>query len=457
MALSKNTAYKVQVDIVDDETGLNLEQGTLYLFGDVLKLQTSTITVDLLTTGIGGIPGGYATLDITGKVPASQLPSYVDDVLEFANLGSFPLTGESDKVYIAIDTNIVYRWSGSIYVPLSGAIISVNGYTGVVVLDKNDIGLGNVDNTSDANKPISTATQTALDNKVDKIVGKGLSENDLTNALKSAYDSAVTDSHTHANKIVLDAIDVAFTSALKSNYDSAFTNSHTHTNKTILDNITEAFTTTLKTAYDGAVTNSHTHTNKAILDNITAAFTTTLQTAYDNHLTNTSNPHSVTKSQIGLSAVPNLDTSTTTNITDSTNKRFVTDAEKTTLSNTSGTNTGNQTSIVGITGTKSQFNTAVTDGDFLYVGDVVPALKTKSGVALTVSFAGNPRKATVTFGTAFASANYSPIVTCQTTGNTTFVPVVESILAGSFVINLGANNTNNLTDVRWTAILHGEN
>jgi hypothetical protein len=53
---------------------------------------------------------------------------------------------------------------------------------------KNDVGLGNVDNTSDLNKPISTATQTALDLKVDKIAGKGLSANDFTNTLKTKLD-----------------------------------------------------------------------------------------------------------------------------------------------------------------------------------------------------------------------------------------------------------------------------
>lgn len=51
------------------------------------------------------------------------------------------------------------------------AVTSVNGYTGVVVLDKADVGLGNVDNTSDANKPISDATQTALDAKADLVNG----------------------------------------------------------------------------------------------------------------------------------------------------------------------------------------------------------------------------------------------------------------------------------------------
>ncbi len=57
-----------------------------------------------------------------------------------------------------------------------------------------EIGLGNVDNTSDLDKPVSTATSTALGNKVDKVTGKGLSTNDLTNTLKSNYDNAYTHS-----------------------------------------------------------------------------------------------------------------------------------------------------------------------------------------------------------------------------------------------------------------------
>ena len=60
----------------------------------------------------------------------------------------------------------------------------------------------------------------------------------------------------------------------------------------------------------------------------------------DTHIASTSNPHSVTKSQVGLGNVVNADTTTTANITDSTNKRFVTDAQLTVIGNTSGTNTG---------------------------------------------------------------------------------------------------------------------
>lgn len=80
-----------------------------------------------------GVANGVATLDASGLVPASQLPSFVDDVMEYANLAGFPITGEVGKIYVALDTNKTYRWSGSVYVYItSGAVDSVGGYTGVV-------------------------------------------------------------------------------------------------------------------------------------------------------------------------------------------------------------------------------------------------------------------------------------------------------------------------------------
>lgn len=60
---------------------------------------------------------------VSGKVPASQLPSFVDDVLEYADLASFPAIGEDGKLYVALDTNLVYRWSGSTYVEISPTVI----------------------------------------------------------------------------------------------------------------------------------------------------------------------------------------------------------------------------------------------------------------------------------------------------------------------------------------------
>jgi len=65
-----------------------------------------------------GAANGYAPLDAGSKVPAVYLPSYVDDILEFANLAAFPVVGETGKIYIALDTNKQYRWSGAVYVEL---------------------------------------------------------------------------------------------------------------------------------------------------------------------------------------------------------------------------------------------------------------------------------------------------------------------------------------------------
>lgn len=72
---------------------------------------------------------GYAGLDGTGKVGAAQLPSYVDDVAEYANFASFPATGETGKIYIAQDTGDVYRWSGSSYVQINDAVTSADQAT----------------------------------------------------------------------------------------------------------------------------------------------------------------------------------------------------------------------------------------------------------------------------------------------------------------------------------------
>lgn len=69
-----------------------------------------------------GAAGGVAELDSSGKVPSAQLPSYVDDVLEFASLSAFPDTGEDGKIYIAEDTNRQYRWSGTQYVEISASL-----------------------------------------------------------------------------------------------------------------------------------------------------------------------------------------------------------------------------------------------------------------------------------------------------------------------------------------------
>lgn len=119
-----------------------------------------------------GVANGVATLDGTGKIPSAQLPSYIDDVVEYANLAAFPGTGSSGILYIALDTNKQYRWAGSTYQQItSGAVDSVAGKTGVITLDINDI---NGLNTALSGKAASTHShvigditglQTALDAK----------------------------------------------------------------------------------------------------------------------------------------------------------------------------------------------------------------------------------------------------------------------------------------------------
>ena len=162
-----------------------------------------------------------------GKIPATQLPSYVDDVLEFANLASFPATGESGKIYIAIDTNLTYRWGGSSYVVMSSSLAlgetastAYRGDNGKLAYDhsqatgnphgttKADIGLGNVDNTSDLNKPISNATQLALNTKADinNIPTKTSFTYDILvsnwNLVSGKYEAVISNSGILANSFV---------------------------------------------------------------------------------------------------------------------------------------------------------------------------------------------------------------------------------------------------------------
>lgn len=75
-----------------------------------------------LDSSLKGALSGLAELTPEGKVPASQLPSYVDDVLEFETEAAFPVTGETGKIYVAADTNLTYRWSGTGYVEISQSL-----------------------------------------------------------------------------------------------------------------------------------------------------------------------------------------------------------------------------------------------------------------------------------------------------------------------------------------------
>ena len=78
------------------------------------EIATTAFVHDITDTIITSLGDKCPLVD--GKVPSANLPSYVDDALEFANLAAFPGTGESGKIYLAVATNLIYRWTGSAYV-----------------------------------------------------------------------------------------------------------------------------------------------------------------------------------------------------------------------------------------------------------------------------------------------------------------------------------------------------
>lgn len=83
-------------------------------------LATDIIAKAAIPSSQKGMANGVATLDPSGVIPANQLPSYVDDVLEFATQAAFPATGETGKIYISIETGMTYRWTGTVYAPIGG-------------------------------------------------------------------------------------------------------------------------------------------------------------------------------------------------------------------------------------------------------------------------------------------------------------------------------------------------
>lgn len=115
-----------------------------------------------------GVANGVATLGTDGKVPSTQLPSYVDDVLEFTNKAAFPATGETGKIYVAKDTNLTYRWSGSAYVEISVSLAlgetSSTAYAG----DKGKA-LADRLTTAEANIASNDGDITALQNRATKL------------------------------------------------------------------------------------------------------------------------------------------------------------------------------------------------------------------------------------------------------------------------------------------------
>jgi hypothetical protein len=126
---------------------------------------------------------------INGLIPAPQLPSYVDDVLSFLNLASFPLVGEDGKIYIAEDINKTYRWGGSSYVEIGGGGVAIGetsstayrGDRGKIAYD-HSLSQGNPHNTTTSEIAEGT-NKYFTESRVNQTVLTGLNTNTATPAL----------------------------------------------------------------------------------------------------------------------------------------------------------------------------------------------------------------------------------------------------------------------------------
>ena len=119
VSTAQQTALNLKVDKIGAVIGIKGNKEGTYRTGNV----------NITPVNIGAIPStekssanGVAELGPDAKVLSSQLPSYVDDVLEYANFAALPTTGESGKIYVTIDTNKTYRWSGTAYTAISSSL-----------------------------------------------------------------------------------------------------------------------------------------------------------------------------------------------------------------------------------------------------------------------------------------------------------------------------------------------
>ena len=147
-----------------------------------------------------GAANGLAELDATGKVPSAQLPSYVDDVLEYANAGSFPATGEAGKLYVALDSNDVYRWTGSAYVKVSDAVSTADQATKLatarnIALSGDVSGSANFDGSANI-----SITATVADDSHNHIIGN-------VDGLQAALDGKLSTTGKAADSNLLDGLD----------------------------------------------------------------------------------------------------------------------------------------------------------------------------------------------------------------------------------------------------------
>lgn len=198
-----------------------------------------------------GVANGIATLDQNGLVPSSQLPSYVDDVIEVSTFSALPETGESGKIYITQDTNLTYRWSGTAYVEISQSLA-----------------LGETSSTAYAGDKGKATTD-----KLNRIPNKLIVD---TNGV--TYDDP-------------DSVVLKYTFYKQQEQE---TNTNIHTINAATTATPGIMTAADKTKLNGLKDQA------GITADIDA-----VQTNLETHINNKTNPHEVTKAQVGLGNVDN--------------------------------------------------------------------------------------------------------------------------------------------------------
>lgn len=197
-----------------------------------------------------GAPNGLASLNESGIIPSAQLPSYVDDVIEIDTFSNLPGTGESGKIYIVQDTNLTYRWSGTDYVEISKSLA-----------------LGETSSTAypgDKGK----ATTDKLNRIPDKLI------TDTVNVNQSTTEAVLkfTTYRQEAQQIGSNTLTITSATTSQAGLMSS-------SDKTKLDSLKD---------------------QAGIISDINA-----VQTNLETHINNKSNPHKVTKDQVGLGNVDN--------------------------------------------------------------------------------------------------------------------------------------------------------
>lgn len=137
-----------------------------------------------------GANSGVATLDATGKIPSSQLPSFVDDVIEAANFAALPVTGEGGKIYVTLDDNKTYRWGGSSYAEVS-ASIALGETTGTAYEGSKGAALKSAYDTHAADTDIHVTAQKQSDwNAKYDLPSGGIPKTDLAATVGASLDLA---------------------------------------------------------------------------------------------------------------------------------------------------------------------------------------------------------------------------------------------------------------------------